>query len=584
MESSVRPPTDGSSLNGLRRHAGRLYAFALVAPLLAGGLLVWQAAELAGVLDGAIVRGAAPSALLPGLVLIAGLILVRILVGAAGERVADHAAERIKLWLRAHLMAGLLARSPVWTDRRSSGALSTALVEQADAVEGFFARFYPAMVQAALLPVAFAAVAFPFDWLVALLFLVTAPLIPVFMALVGWGTQAATERQAAALSRLGGRFADRLSGLVTLKLFGRADAETAAMHAAGEELRVRTMRVLRIAFLSSAVLELFAALGVAGVALYVGLSLLGLVDVHPGLGYRAGLFLLLLAPEVYNPLRVLAAHYHDRASAKAAMVEIARQFGGAAVEPDAGGPAAVPVEVPANGDITVAGLTLRTPDGARTVLEAVDFHAPDGATIAILGGSGGGKSTFLEALGRLRPHEGSIRLGAAGLDAIDEETLRRDLAFLPQRPRLFHGSIGDNIRLGRPHASNADVVRAAVLAGVSLFAERLPEGLATMIGERGFGLSGGEAQRVALARIYLRAPRIILLDEPTAHLDAATESRVADGLLSFAEGRTLVVATHSLALAARMGTVLRLAGGRLHPTPLGTRHAGRSSRGSGATA
>jgi ATP-binding cassette subfamily C protein CydD len=440
------------------------------------------------------------------------------------------------------------------------------------------------MVQAALLPVAFAAVAFPFDWLVALLFLVTAPLIPVFMALVGWGAQAATERQAAALSRLGGRFADRLSGLVTLKLFGRADAETAAMHAAGEELRVRTMRVLRIAFLSSAVLELFAALGVAGVALYVGLSLLGLVDVHPGLGYRAGLFLLLLAPEVYNPLRVLAAHYHDRASAKAAMVEIARQFGGAAVEPDAGGPAAVPVEVPANGDITVAGLTLRTPDGARTVLEAVDFHAPDGATIAILGGSGGGKSTFLEALGRLRPHEGSIRLGAAGLDAIDEETLRRDLAFLPQRPRLFHGSIGDNIRLGRPHASNADVVRAAVLAGVSLFAERLPEGLATMIGEKGFGLSGGEAQRVALARIYLRAPRIILLDEPTAHLDAATESRVADGLLSFAEGRTLVVATHSLALAARMGTVLRLAGGRLHPTPLGTRHAGRSSRGSGATA
>jgi ATP-binding cassette subfamily C protein CydD len=585
MESAVFPNSStGPSLNALRRHGGRGYALALIAPLVAGGLLVWQASTLAGILDRAVVRDEAPSALLPAVLLVAALILVRTFVSALGERVALRAAERIKLWLRTALFARLMARHPVWTDAGSSGALSTALVEQVEAVEGFFARFYPTMIQATLLPVAFAAVALPFDWLVALLFIVTAPLIPVFMALVGWGAEAATERQADALSRLGGRFADRLSGLVTLKLFGRAEAETGAMRAAGEELRIRTMRVLRIAFLSSAVLELFAALGIAGVALYVGLTLLGLVGVHPGLGYASGLFLLLLAPEVYNPLRLLAAHYHDRASARAAMVEIGRQFGDAALEPAPAAEPARPAAIPLGGDVAVRDLVLRTPDGSRAVIGRLDFHAADGAAIAILGGSGGGKTTLLEALARLRPYEGSIAVGGAGLATIDETVLRRDLAFLPQRPHLFHGTIADNIRLGRIDASDAEVARAAATAGVGLFADRLPGGLATMIGERGFGLSGGEAQRVALARIYLRDPRIVLLDEPTAHLDAATEARVADGLLEFARGRTLVVATHSLALAAQMGEVLRLAGGQLHRTPLGTRHAGRPGRGSGSLA
>ncbi|MBN8994266.1 MAG: thiol reductant ABC exporter subunit CydD [Rhizobiales bacterium] len=593
MEKSTDDPDAGIALAGrsaadplalaaLRRHAGRAYWLALAAPLLAGVLLVAQAAELAGILERAVVAGEPPATLVPALALLALTMLARFLVGAVGERAGIRSAERIKLWLRSTLFARLMAAPPSWADSRSSGALSTALVEQADAVEGFFARFYPAMIQAALLPIAFAAVALPVDWLVALLFLVTAPLIPVFMALVGWGAQAATERQAEALSRLGGRFADRLSGLVTLKLFGRAEAETAAMRAAGEELRIRTMRVLRIAFLSSAVLEFFAALGVAGVALYVGLTFLGLVGVHPGLGYGAGLFLLLLAPEVYNPLRLLAAHYHDRAAARAAMIEIARQFGDDALLPPA--TAATGSAAPANGDILVAGLTLRTPDGRRTVLDHLDLAAPAGAAIAILGGSGGGKTTLLEALARLRLSDGAITLGGAGLAVIDEATLRRDLAFLPQRPRLFHGSIADNIRLGRPDAPDADVARAAITAGVGLFADGLPDGLATMIGEKGFGLSGGEAQRVALARIYLRDPRFILLDEPTAHLDAATEARVADGLLVFAEGRTLLVATHSLALAARMDEVLRLAGGRLLPTPLGARGGARPARGSGVIA
>jgi ATP-binding cassette subfamily C protein CydD len=332
------------------------------------------------------------------------------------------------------------------------------------------------------------------------------------------------------------------------------------------------------------VLELFAALGVAGVALYVGLTLLGLIGVHPGLGYASGLFLLLLAPEVYNPLRLLAAHYHDRASAKAAMVEIARQFGDAALEPAPAAEPARPAAIPANGDVAIHGLVVRTPDGSRAVIDRLDFHAPDGAAVAILGGSGGGKTTLLEALARLRPHDGEVALGGADLAMIDEERLRCDLAFLPQRPRLFHGSIADNIRLGRADASDADVARAAATAGVGLFADRLQDGLGTMIGERGFGLSGGEAQRVALARLYLREPRIILLDEPTAHLDAATEATVADGLLAFARGRTLIVATHSLALAARMGEVLRLAGGQLHRTPLGTRHGGRPARGAGSRA
>lgn len=554
-------------LSSLSRSATAPLAVAAGAPLVGGLLLIAQAALMARALDGAISGGATLAHLAPGLLAIAGLIVARAGLGLVGDCAAAAASETVKRGLRDGLTRRLLAGDAVGAADRRSGALASALVDQVEAIDGFVARFLPAAVQAALLPLAFATAAFAYDVTVGLLFLLTAPLIPVFMALAGWGAQGASDAQAAALARLSGRFADRLRGLTTLRLFGRLEAEAAALETATDELRVRTLRVLRIAFLSSAVLEFFAALGVAGVALYVGLSYLGLIDLRSApLTLGAGLACLLMAPEVYQPLRVLAAHHHDRATAIAAVQEIERQFGALATM-QAAPPLAAPPPVRADfapWSIEASGLSLRTPDGVA-ILDRADLHAPAGARVALVGPSGVGKSTLLDALARLRPAEGTIRLGGRALVGIPEARLRAGLGYVGQRSRLFHGTIADNIRLGDPGASDDAVRRAADCAAARVFVERLPEGFGTLVGEGGLGLSGGEAQRIALARLYLRDPAAILLDEPTAHLDAETERLVLERLLTFARGRTLLVATHSAVVAEAMDFVLRIAAGRLAP-------------------
>ncbi|GGF25183.1 thiol reductant ABC exporter subunit CydD [Youhaiella tibetensis] len=545
--------------------AGLRVAIAL--PLLSGALLVAQCYVLAGVLHGAIIDHRPLALLGMDIAIFGALLTARIALAMAGEMLAVNSGEAIKLKIRGGLAAQMLMREPIWFAGRSSGALSGTVVDQVDALEGYFVRYLPAAVQAAMLPLAFAVVVMPVDWIVGLLLLVTAPLIPVFMALAGWGAEAASKAQAQALNRLGGRFADRLRGLVTLKLFGREDAEVAGARAASEELRVRTMRVMRIAFLSSAVLEFFAALGVAGVALYIGLTFLDLVTLRgTELTLQAGLFCLLLAPEVYQPLRLMAAHYHDRAAAKAAAAEIANQAEGF---PDATPLVALyhnpPLRHEGAAKLAIEGLTVKTPQG-RTVIEGLALDVAPGTRIAILGESGIGKSTLLEAIGRLRAATGEIAIDGAPLNDIGEGRLRQRMAMLNQRPRIFAGSLADNIRLGRRGACDTAVTLAAQRARVTDFARLLPEGLETRLGEDGLGLSGGEIQRVALARLYLRDPGLMLLDEPTAHLDPETEALVLDGLLDFAQGRTLVVATHSRFVAARMDKVFRLAGGKLLPT------------------
>ncbi len=556
-------------LNRLVATQRGLAALSIGLPFFSGLLLLLQAWLLAGVLGDAIVGQRPLDVLWEAILLILLVVCLRAALSLFGEMAAVEVAERLKLGLRRTMFAGLMAASTAQDSARSSGALASTVIEQVEALEGYFVRYLPAMFQAALLPLIFAAAVLPIDWVVAVLFLVTAPLIPVFMALAGWGAEAASRTQADALNRLSGHFADRLRGLTTLKLFGEQTRETERVRAASEELRARTMRVMRIAFLSSAVLEFFAALGVAGVALYIGLTYLDLVSLRgTELTLAAGMFCLLMAPEVYNPLRLLAAHYHDRATAKAAVAEIEARLGELPGEP---AETVVPSPVLRLGagaaqSVELRAVSMTTPDG-RPVLDHVDLAVQAGEHIAILGASGIGKSTLLEAVAGLRGFDGAIRLGGKPIGDIDEAELRTRIAVLGQRPRIFAGSIADNIRLGRRDADHAAVRRAAQLACVTDFADLLPEGLATRIGEDGLGLSGGEVQRVALARLYLRNPGLMLLDEPTAHLDAATELAVLDGLGEFAKDRTLIVVTHSHAVAARMKHVFRIAGGRLLPTP-----------------
>ena len=560
-------PHSAASLNRLHGKARLPLAVAMGAPLLGGLLLLWQAWTLSDVLGRAIEGGEPAHAVMPAVTLVLGLLALRAGLGALGEQAGISAAEAIKRHLRQALFTQHLSSPPRSADAPPSGVAASAIVDQVEALDGYFARYLPAALQAALLPLVFGAIILPLDWVAGILFLVTAPLIPAFMDLVGWGAQVATDRQARALSHLSGRFADRLRGMLTLKLFGREAVETEGIVEASEALRRRTLKVLRIAFLSSAVLEFFAALGVAGIALYVGLTFIDYLQLRASpLTLQTGLFLLLMAPEVYNPLRLLAAHYHDRATAKASLEEITRQLGALPLEPIAHADIA-PRPGPAIA-VTLSHLTLRTPDRQRAVLVDTALDIPAGQHVALLGPSGSGKSTLLEALVGLRQAEGGITLDARSLPDWPQSELRARSFLLAQKPRLIHASIADNIGLARPGAARRDIEQATERARIAGFAAALPDGLDTIIGEDGIGLSGGQGQRVALARLFLRDAGLILLDEPTAHLDAALEGEIIAAIRHYGKGRTLVVATHSLRVARQMDKAWRIAGGSLVPVPV----------------
>jgi ATP-binding cassette subfamily C protein CydD len=549
-------------LKRLGKHGGSALRVACALPLASGLLLVGQAYLIAEILGRAIVGSESAEALAPLALGLIALIGTRILLNLAADSAGVVAAEKIKLALRTELFTALMHSPPDWKATRSSGALSTAIIDQTEALDGYFARFLPAMIQAAFLPLAFAVIIFPFDWVVGLLFLLTAPLIPLFMALVGWGAEAASRQQATAMSRLAGLFADRLRGIVTLNLFGRGEHEVQHIKDASHDLRRRSLNVLRIAFLSSAVLEFFAALGVAGVALYVGLTYLGFVDVRATtLGLQAGLFCLLMAPEVYQPLRLLAVHYHDKQSAKAALSEISARF--AEMETLASASSATqPLPHIGATALSVRNLCLTTP-GGRTILDHASLDLAAGLHAVILGESGIGKTSLLDAIAGLKSFMGQIEIGQHPIQTIAESGLRHTVAYLGQTPFLFAGTIADNIRFG-DHAATPDDVRHAAALGLVLdFADRLPLGLDTVIGERGLGLSGGEAHRVAHARLFLRNPGLILLDEPTAHLDAETEMEIVEILRHFAKGRTMLISTHSAAVADRFDQVFRMENGKI---------------------
>lgn len=554
-------------LSGQAKLARAPLVVAGAAPLVAGALLALQAWLLAGVLDAALAHGADRSQLIRPIAAIGFLILLRAALAWLAERAGANAAETIKHRIRLALFDRLLRAGPQWTRQQVSGQLASALVEQTDALEGFFAKYLPAVGAAGVLPVVFSALLLPQSIVAGLLLLVTAPLIPVFMALVGWGAEAASRRHARSIARLSGFFADRLRGLSTLKLYGRADDAALDVAQASEALRTRTMAVLRVAFLSSAVLEFFAALGVAGVAVYIGLRYLGMLGApDPGFGLKAGFFCLLMAPEVYAPLRLFAAHYHDRAAARAAVAEIDRLFDGL---PSTGklifddAPQASAAGSAVALSLAVEGFTVEAPGRPLSVLRDASLHLAAGDHAVLMGASGAGKTTLLEAVCGLRKARGEILLGGRPLQSWAEPELRARVTLIGQKPYLFQGTIADNIRFARPDASADEVADAARRACVWEFAQTLPQGLDTPLGPGGAGLSGGQAQRVALARLFLRDAGLLLLDEPTAHLDAATQERVIDAIVEHARGRTLLLVTHSSAVAGRFARRLRLIDGKV---------------------
>lgn len=541
-------------LASLAAPAARAQRLAAIAISLSGVLLIGQAAAIAWLIQAVIVLHRPLAGMLPIVAGLTAALLGRALLSAWAQSLAGEVADTAKRELRGQVYRRLLGQGPLWLRQRRTGELGELMLTHGDALEGYFVGYQLARTEMVAVPLLILAVIFSVDWIVALVLLCTAPLIPFFMMLVGWGAEAAGRRQLGEMARMGGHFADRLKGLGLLRLYGRGEAELAGIAQAAEGVREGSLKVLRIAFLSSTVLEFFASVSVAMVALYLGLSYLGLIHLHtPGPTLGVGVFCLLLAPEFFAPLRRLAAHYHDRANALAAVAETERLLEGlpetVTVMTSATPPArALEISHERAPLLQVRQLSLR-PRGARAdVLREVSFDLESGRRLALVGPSGSGKSTLLEALaGWLPPEHGEwvlrpgVRVGYAG-----------------QRPYLFHGSIADNLRMADPQASDARLRAVAEAAQVMRFVEQLPEGLNTVIGERGFGLSGGEARRIALARLLLREPELLLLDEPTAFLDPETEAELLRTLGGYARGRSVILATHSQQAMAWADAIIEL--------------------------
>jgi len=531
----------------------------LACTVLAGWLLWPQAWAIATIGQAVFIERIAPAALTGPFAVLLAAMLLRVLLVRSAQGAAASVAEQVKTRLRTRLAERVLARGPLWLRTGRKGALVELSMAQVDALDGHYAGYLPARAEVMWVPAVLLLAVFMADWVAGLLLLLSAPLVPLFQMLVGWGAETAGRGQLQALARAGAHFGDRLRGLDLVRIHGRGRAELAEAADAADEVRDRSMRVLRIAFLSSAVLEFFASVSVALVAMYFGFRYLGLVDFGPALPaglLQTGLFCLLLAPECFGPLRRLAAHYHDRANALAATALVEEALGGLQ---DAAIPPAVPASTAARGQqtaIVASRLRLRHPGASVPVLADLSFELAHGGRLALAGDSGAGKSSLLEAMaGWLPPAGGRLDLSPGAR-----------IALASQRPWIFRGTLADNIRLGDPDATDAAVRAAAEAAQVWRFASRLPQGLDTPVGERGVGLSGGEARRVALARALLRDPDVLLLDEPSAFLDPVTEADLLAALDVVVRGRTVVVATHSPAVMAWAGQVLRLPGGGIAAT------------------
>lgn len=504
----------------------------------------------------ALVAGAPPWT---GLGLALAFAGVRAVMQSAETRAGFEASARVRGHVRRAAAEALARRGPAFAERTDSGETASALIDAVEKLDGYFGRYRPLLPVVVLGPAAILIAAFSQSWVVGVIFAVTAPLLLMFMALVGAGAAAASKDQLATLRRLAGRFNDRLQALETLNAFNAARRERDGLEAASEDFRKRTMKVLALAFLSSGLLEFFAAVATAGTAIYVGFSLLGELPFETGevITLQTGLFVLILAPEYYMPLRRYAGAYHDRADAEAGAEALAPLFDGDGVAPEPG--AAHFAGAPR---ICFSDAGSVYADGRRG-LSGLSFTAEAGAITALWGASGAGKSTALKLLMGYAPlTEGRIELDGRSLSA----PLIGQAAWIAQRPRVFHGSLRDNITMFDPAISEDAVRTAADIAGVLDFSASLPDGLDTRVGERGHGLSGGQAQRVALARALAVDMKLILLDEPTAHLDGEAEARFLEALVRAAEGRTVIIATHSPAVRRICDAVVEM-------TPAETRFA-----------
>lgn len=513
--------------------------------MLAAGLMIAQASLLALVIARAALGGAGLAALEPWLLALAAVLAARAFVEGGFELSGRWGAVRVMSELRARLARRLLLEAP---ERRPRGArtgeLAATAVQGVDALESYFAGYLPQLVLATVVPVAVVGWSLILDPAAALVLAGTVPILILFMALIGRGARARANARWRAMALLGAHFLDVVQGLPTLRAFRRERAQERALAEVGERYRAETMSTLRIAFLSALVLELCAMIGTALVAATIGVQL-----VDGSLGLQAGLTVLLLAPELYGPLRQVGQQFHAGADATTASDQIFK----ALETPAAIAPARRPrgtLPDPAAEGVRFRAVSFSYPGRERPALDGLELELEPGLITALLGPSGAGKSTLARLLMRLEdPRSGAVSCGGVDLRDIDAARWRALVAWVPQRPTLFAGSVAENIALYRPDAPARQVDRAAADAGVLEFAGALPQGLDTRIGEGGRRLSAGQAQRVALARAFLADRPLVVLDEPTAHLDDVSAGFAADAITRLSRARTTLLIAHQRAVA-----------------------------------
>jgi ATP-binding cassette subfamily C protein CydD len=521
--------------------------------VLAALLVLAQAVLLARVAARAF-GGASLADVTGSLWLLAAVVVARAATAWGFEVAGRRAATGVLSQLRLDLVRERL-RDPSALDGAESAEIATAAVGGVDALETTFARYLPQLVLATVVPLAVLGLVAAIDPISAAVMLLTLPLVPVFMWLVGRYTERRARERWQALARLSAHFLDVVRGLPTLRAFNRGEAQAARIEQVGDEYRRATMETLRVAFLSGTVLELAATLGIALVAVTVGVRL-----VEGGVGFEAALTVLVLAPELYLPLRNLAAQYHASSDGFA----VAERVLGLLEEGPAPAPRLAVAPSPRDVPVRLERVSFSYPGRPGLVLDAIDLELAPGETVALVGGSGSGKSTIASlVLGLAEPSGGRVRTGAVDLAACDPSAWRTQLAWVPQRPALLHATVAENIRLGDPNAGDARVRTAAAAVGADAFVSELEDGYETVVGDGGRPLSAGQLRRIALARAFLRDAALVVLDEPTAHLDPANAELVGDAIERLRDGRTVLLITHDHELARRADRVVTLAGGRI---------------------
>ncbi len=533
--------------------------------VLSAVLLVVQYRLLADAIAAVVMDGRTLAAVWPDLWPVPVIAIFRAGLFLAADNAARAASALVKHRIRTDLAAHLAALGPVRLGGERTGGLAALLVDGIEGLDSYYAQYLPAAAQATLVPLAILAAVLPADWLTGLILVLTAPFIPVFMVLIGKGAEVRNQRQWAKLARMSARFLEALQALTTLKLFNASRREIEIVGRLSEGYRQATMAVLRVAFLSGAALEFFATAGVALVAVAVGFRLL-----WGDIGFATGLFVLLAVPEFYLPLRNLGAQYHARMEAVAVAGRLADLL-----ERPAPVASAVPAVADGSRDrapaIAFHDVRLDYGEG-RLGLDGADFELAAGEITALVGPSGAGKSSVVNLLLGFAPVTGgAVLVDGAPLAGMDMDAWRRHVAWVPQRPHLFRGTIADNIRLGDAGADDEAVMDAARRIGADAMIRGLPGGYDHPIGERGGGLSGGQARLVALARAALRPTGLLILDEPTASLDTATEQAISEALTRLARGRTVLIIAHRLASVRAADTIVVLDRGRV--AERGTREA-----------